>query len=67
MQNRVAKIDRRHFCNLVLNVVLAKLLTTKTQWLGMGVNGPRFLIVNGWVLTSDDVAANKLTRNVVGL
>jgi hypothetical protein len=60
MRDYSAIIDRRFFCRsiagLAVNVVLAKLPSGIEQ---------EFLIVNGWVLTREDMAASEVTPNVV--
>lgn len=61
--------DRRHFCRSTVGLgiagVLAKLPLTGKQKFKMTAEGQGFLIVNGWVLTCEDVAASGMTLDVV--
>ena len=62
-------IDRRYVfysvAGLVLNAVLGKLPFGIEQRAKVVAESPGFVIINGWVLTREDVAASKLTRNVI--
>lgn len=61
--------DRRYFCctiaGLTINVGLAKLAIGVEQRPRMPAANREFVIINGWVLTGDDVAASEMTPNVV--
>jgi len=48
-----------------LDIILAKLPFETRKRLGMAAADPEFLIVNGWVLTREDMAASRAKRNVV--
>jgi len=69
MPNYFDVLDRRYFCGSIagvaLNVVLAKLPFGTKQGSKMAAANPEFLIVNGWILTREDVAVSKITPNVV--
>jgi hypothetical protein len=69
MRNYPAIIDRRCLCcsiaGLAVNVVLAKLPFGGKQSSKMAAANQEFLIVNGWVLTREDVAVIEMTPNVV--
>ena len=64
-----ATVDRRRVCwsiaGLTLNAVLAKLPFEGKQELKIAAADQMFVIVNGWVLTREDIAASKITFNVV--
>jgi hypothetical protein len=55
--------DRRYFCysiaGLAVNVVLAKLPFGTGPRLKMAAADQEFLIINGWVLTREDMVASK--------
>jgi hypothetical protein len=61
--------DRRYFCcsivGLAVNTGLAKLPFGVEQVSKMAAANREFVIVNGWVLTREDVAASEMTRNAV--
>ena len=68
MRNYFGIINRRCFCSiagLAVNVVLAKLPFGVEQSSKMTAANQEFLIVNGWVLTREDVAASEMAHNVV--
>ena len=69
MRNYFATVDRRRVCwsiaGLTLNAVLAKLPFEGKQELKMAAEDQMFVIVNGWVLTREDIAASEITFNVV--
>jgi len=71
MQNysAIINISRRNVCwslgAVVINDVLAKLPFWIEQRSKMTAADPAFLIVNGWVLTSEDLAASDMTSDVV--
>ncbi len=52
---------------LAINVVLAKLPFGVEQRSRMAAADQEFLIVNGWVLTREDIAASEVTPDVVRL
>ena len=59
---------RRFFCSisgLAVSVVVPKLPFEIKQWSEMPTTDQDFLIVNGWVLTREDFAANEVTDDVV--
>jgi hypothetical protein len=68
MQSNFDNMGRRCFCSsiagLAVNVVLAK-LPFGVEQSKMGAPNQEFLIINGWVLTREDVAASEMTPNVV--
>lgn len=61
--------NRRYFCHaiagLAVNIGLAKLALGVGQRPRMPAANREFVIVNGWVLTREDVAASEMTPNVV--
>jgi hypothetical protein len=61
--------DRRYFCcsiaGLAVNIGLGKLLFGVEQVSKVAAANQEFVIVNGWVLTREDVAASEMTRNAV--
>lgn len=67
MRKHFATVDRRRVCcsiaGLTLNAVLAKLPFESKQGLKMAAADQMFVIVNGWVLTREDIAASEI--NVV--
>jgi hypothetical protein len=69
MRDYSAIIDRRCFCcsiaGLAVNVVLAKLPSGIEQRSKMATADQEFLIVNGWVLTREDMATNEVALDVV--
>jgi hypothetical protein len=69
MRNYSPNIDRRCvFCSvaaLALNVLLAKLPFGIEHTSKMVAANDGFLIVNGWVLTREDVEASEITPNVI--
>ncbi len=69
MRNNLDNMGRRCFCGsiagLAVNVVLAKLPFGVEQRSKMVAPNREFLIINGWVLTREDVAASEMTPNVV--
>ena len=69
MQNYPAAWDRRYFCysvaGLAIKVAFAKLPFSSEAELETAAPDQQFVIVNGWVLTRDDVAARELMPNVV--
>ncbi len=69
MQSNFDNMGRRCFCcsiaGLAVNVVLAKLPSGVEQRSKMAAPNQEFLIINGWVLTREDVAASQMTPNVV--
>jgi hypothetical protein len=62
-------IDRRHFfcsiAGLAVNVVVAKRQFGIDRTSKMAIADQEFLIINGWVLTRDDMAASEMTHDVV--
>ena len=71
MQSHFIFINRRRFCDAVTGLLassfLAKLPFGSKQSLKTSAEDLEFLVVNGWVLTRDDVVTSKLTHNVVRL
>ena len=69
MQNYSAIINRRYvlcsIAGLAINVVVAKLPFGTEQRPKIAAAGQEFLIVNGWVLTREDMAVSEVTVNVV--
>jgi hypothetical protein len=68
MRNYFGIIDRRCFCSiagLAVNVVLANAPFGGKKRSKMVAGNQEFLIVNGWVLTREDLAGTKMTPNVV--
>ena len=70
MQNlQAAVMDRRRFCSsiagFVASAIVAKPLFAVEQMLVMANAGEGFVIVNGWVLTREDVAASNMIANAV--
>jgi hypothetical protein len=61
--------NRRYFCysiaGLTVNIGLGKLALGVDQRPKMPAANREFVIVNGWVLTGEDVAASELAPNVV--
>jgi hypothetical protein len=69
MQNCSVTIGRRSFCcsivGLAVGVVVAKLPFEIEQSSKISTAEQEFAIVNGWVLTREDLAASELTTDVV--
>ena len=63
MRHLLTMIDRRYFCyslaTVASNVLVAKLAFGARKRLKMTTGEQEFLIVNGWVLTREDVAASQ--------
>ena len=70
MQNGFGTVDRRKLCysiiGLALNVTMASLPFGR-QRLKMATADQEFLIINGWILTREDLIASELARNVIRL
>jgi hypothetical protein len=68
MPKYFTEIDRRSVCCSIagsaLNAVLAKPSFGNKRWLEMPTTD-QFVIVNGWVLTREDIAAGEIAPNVV--
>jgi hypothetical protein len=62
-------IGRRYFCcsivGLAVSVVVAKLPFEIEQWSKISTADQEFPIVNGWVLTREDLATSEMTTDVV--
>ena len=62
-------MDRRRFCSsiagFVTSVIVVKPLFPVEQALMMATAHEGFVIINGWVLTREDVAASDMIANVV--
>ena len=69
MKNCRAIVDRRYVCRsiagLVINVVVGNLPAGIEQKSSMMAANQGFLIVNGWILTREDVAARDVLPDVV--
>jgi hypothetical protein len=48
---------------LAVSIGLMKLPFEAKQRPAMAVQKPEFVVINGWVLTGEDIAASKMTRN----
>ena len=61
--------DRRYFCctiaGLAVNIGLANLARGVEHRPRMPAGNREFVIINGWVLIGEDVAASEMTPNVV--
>jgi hypothetical protein len=62
-------LDRRHFFGMItglaVNIGLLKLPFGVEQRSTIVAPNREFVIVNGWVLTGEDIAASEMTRNAV--
>ena len=69
MRSYSAMIDRRCFCcsigGLAGEVVASQLPAGITRKSRMAPAAQEFLMVNGWVLTREDVAASEIAPNVI--
>ena len=58
-------VDRRSVCGAIVGIGVTGVLEGIPFRTVLGLTGQEFLIVNGWVLTREDVAATDVTRDVV--
>jgi hypothetical protein len=60
---------RRFFCcsiaGLAINALRARLPVAIEQGSNLAPANREFLIINGWILTTEDMTASKMTSNVV--
>jgi hypothetical protein len=66
-----AVLDRRGFCSSIavgaVSVIFAKLPFAAEQSLHLANTDQEFLVINGWVLTSEDFAETEMTNHVARL
>ena len=69
MQKRLTFIGRRDFCKSVVGSALGAaavgLPLQTEQESGLPPQSPDFAIVNGWVLTREDLASSEIPPNAV--